>query len=137
VGFTKVSALGVEEQRVLVIVDFTSPREVWEGIGDGYRLEASFILWEEADVLRWLACNRGSVDDALTALSLGAMEDARIRKAVEELVDRNMDLVRSQGERAISPLMGDLMKSMRGKVDGKVLHEMLRAEISRRKGLPR
>ena len=52
VGFTKVSALGVEEQRVLVIVDFTSPRERWRKIGDGYRLEASFILWEEKEVLQ-------------------------------------------------------------------------------------
>jgi HlyD family secretion protein len=52
VGFTKVSALGVEEQRVLVIVDFTSPRERWRKIGDGYRLEAAFILWEEKDVLQ-------------------------------------------------------------------------------------
>jgi HlyD family secretion protein len=45
-GFTKVSALGVEEQRVWVIVDFTSPREQWQRLGDGYRVEASFILWE-------------------------------------------------------------------------------------------
>jgi len=52
VGFTKVSALGVEEQRVLVIVDFTSPRDRWGKIGDGYRLEASFILWEEKEVLQ-------------------------------------------------------------------------------------
>jgi HlyD family secretion protein len=52
VGFTKVSALGVEEQRVLVIVDITSRRDLWKGIGDGYRLEASFILWEEKDVLQ-------------------------------------------------------------------------------------
>ncbi len=52
VGFTKVSALGVEEQRVLVIVDFASPRERWIRLGDGYRLEASFILWEAGDVLQ-------------------------------------------------------------------------------------
>jgi len=52
VGFTKVSALGVEEQRVLVVADITTPREVWKGVGDGYRLEASFILWEEKDVLQ-------------------------------------------------------------------------------------
>lgn len=51
-GFTKVSALGVEEQRVRVIVDFTSPREVWQRLGDGYRVEASFILWEGKDVLQ-------------------------------------------------------------------------------------
>lgn len=51
-GFTKVSALGVEEQRVLVIAEITSPRERWSGLGDGYRLEASFLLWEGNEVLQ-------------------------------------------------------------------------------------
>lgn len=51
-GFTKVSALGVEEQRVLVIADIVSPRKTWAGLGDGYRLEASFILWEGEGVLQ-------------------------------------------------------------------------------------
>jgi len=52
VGFTKVSALGVEEQRVLVISDFTSPAEQWQRLGDGYRIEARFILWHEDNVLQ-------------------------------------------------------------------------------------
>jgi len=51
VGFTKVSALGVEEQRVLVIADLSSPTEQWQRLGDGYRVEASFILWQQEDVL--------------------------------------------------------------------------------------
>jgi HlyD family secretion protein len=51
-GFTKVSALGVEEQRVRVIVDFSSPREAWQRLGDGYRVDARFILWEGKDVLQ-------------------------------------------------------------------------------------
>jgi HlyD family secretion protein len=51
-GFTKVSALGVEEQRVRVIADFASPREEWLRVGDGYRVEARFVVWEEADVLQ-------------------------------------------------------------------------------------
>ncbi|HJW73943.1 MAG TPA: efflux RND transporter periplasmic adaptor subunit [Geothrix sp.] len=51
-GFTKVSSLGVEEQRVLVIVDFTSPAAHWQGLGDAYRLDASFILWEGENVLQ-------------------------------------------------------------------------------------
>ena len=51
-GFTKVSALGVEEQRVWVIVSFTSPPAQWQRLGDGYRVEASFILWEADDVLQ-------------------------------------------------------------------------------------
>ncbi|MCP4391719.1 MAG: efflux RND transporter periplasmic adaptor subunit [Gammaproteobacteria bacterium] len=52
VGFTKISALGVEEQRVLVISDFTSPGVQWQRLGDGYRVEARFILWQQADVLQ-------------------------------------------------------------------------------------
>jgi HlyD family secretion protein len=51
-GFTKISALGVEEQRVLVISDIISPMEKWTQLGDGYRVEAGFILWEEDDVLQ-------------------------------------------------------------------------------------
>ena len=51
-GFTKISALGVEEQRVLVISDIVSPPEKWAELGDGYRVEASFILWEDDNVLQ-------------------------------------------------------------------------------------
>ncbi|MCP5426155.1 MAG: efflux RND transporter periplasmic adaptor subunit [Gammaproteobacteria bacterium] len=51
-GFTKISALGVEEQRVWVIVDIVSPLEQWQRLGDGYRVEASFVIWEGADVLQ-------------------------------------------------------------------------------------
>jgi len=51
-GFTKVSSLGVEEQRVLVIVDITSPPDQWRVLGDGYRLEAHFIVWEGKDILQ-------------------------------------------------------------------------------------
>jgi HlyD family secretion protein len=51
-GFTKFSSLGVEEQRVLVLVDITSPPEMWHVLGDGYRLEAHFVIWEGRDILQ-------------------------------------------------------------------------------------
>jgi HlyD family secretion protein len=51
-GFTKISALGVEEQRVLVISDIVSPPEKWSQLGDSYRVEARFILWEDDNVLQ-------------------------------------------------------------------------------------
>ena len=35
-----------------VIVDFTSPASQWQSLGDGYRVEASFILWEGDNVLQ-------------------------------------------------------------------------------------
>lgn len=51
-GFTRFSALGVEEQRVWVIVDIDAPRERWQNLGDAYRVEARFILWEGDNILQ-------------------------------------------------------------------------------------
>jgi HlyD family secretion protein len=51
-GFTKISALGVEEQRVNVILEFTDPADAWKALGDGYRVEARIVTWEAADVLK-------------------------------------------------------------------------------------
>jgi len=51
-GFTKFSALGVEEQRVWVIVEITSPRSEWPALGEAYRVNARFILAAAADTLR-------------------------------------------------------------------------------------
>lgn len=51
-AFTKLSALGVEEQRVNVIIDMDEDREFWSSLGDGYRVEARISVWEGEDVLR-------------------------------------------------------------------------------------
>jgi len=44
-GFTKISALGVEEQRVNVLVDITSARKEWLALGEGYRLDAKIEVY--------------------------------------------------------------------------------------------
>lgn len=51
-GFTKVSALGVEEQRVWVIVDITSPHAQWHRLGEAYRVNARFMVRQTPDALR-------------------------------------------------------------------------------------
>ena len=51
-GFTKVSALGVEEQRVWVYVEPDGDRDAWRRLGDGYRVEARFVVWQGDDVLQ-------------------------------------------------------------------------------------
>lgn len=51
-AFTKISALGVEEQRVYVIADFVDPVERRPTLGDSYRVEARIVVWEKADALR-------------------------------------------------------------------------------------
>lgn len=48
-AFTKVSALGIEEQRVNVVIDLTDPGST---LGDGYRIEGRVVVWETTDTLR-------------------------------------------------------------------------------------
>jgi HlyD family secretion protein len=51
-AFTKISALGVEEQRVYVIADFVDPIERRPTLGDSYRVEARIVVWENPDALQ-------------------------------------------------------------------------------------
>lgn len=51
-GFTKISALGVEEQRVNALIDITSPPEQWRALGDGYRVGVRIVALARDDVLR-------------------------------------------------------------------------------------
>ena len=51
-GFTKISALGVEEQRVNVVLDFVDPAAAWAALGDAYRVEVRIVIWEAAAVLK-------------------------------------------------------------------------------------
>jgi len=50
-GFMKVSALGVEEQRVNVLIDFDDPAAAGR-LGDGYRVEVRVVMWSEPDVVK-------------------------------------------------------------------------------------
>ncbi|MBY0587846.1 HlyD family efflux transporter periplasmic adaptor subunit [bacterium] len=51
-AFTKVSALGVEEQRVNVIIDFAGPPEDRGTLGDSYRVETDIVIWKGDNVLQ-------------------------------------------------------------------------------------
>jgi HlyD family secretion protein len=57
-AFTRPSALGVDEQRVNVIVAFGEPKEQWQALGVGYHIEVRLILW---------------ASDAVTQVPLGAV----------------------------------------------------------------
>lgn len=50
-AFTRLSSLGVEEQRVNAVLDIDQPYEDWRSLGDGYRVEAKITIWRAEDVL--------------------------------------------------------------------------------------
>ena len=51
-GFTKISALGVEEQRVYVLIDLVDPLKARQTLGDAFRVEARIVVWHGDNVLK-------------------------------------------------------------------------------------
>jgi HlyD family secretion protein len=81
-GFTKVSALGVEEQRVNVVLAFVDEGEDCAPLADGYRVEARIVLWEAPDVLL-VPTNALFRDGTLWAVYVAS--DGRARRTLVEL----------------------------------------------------
>jgi HlyD family secretion protein len=71
-GYTKISALGIEEQRVHVLLDFTDPPEQWTTLGHGYRVVGKIQIWDGKQVLK---------------LPMGALFRDGARWAVYKVVD--------------------------------------------------
>ena len=79
-GFLKISALGVEEQRVNVIADFLTPPEDRRALGDAYRVEARIVVWEAEQVLKLPvgALFRSGADWAVFAVRDGRVRLTRV-----------------------------------------------------------
>jgi HlyD family secretion protein len=80
-AFTKVSALGVEEQRVNVIADLLAPPEARPGLGDRYRVEAHIVVWKTTDTLKVPAgaLFRRGTDWVVYALQNGRAQLKKVR----------------------------------------------------------
>jgi len=85
-GFMKISALGVEEQRVNVIVDFEDPAFAWEKLGDGYRVEVRVVIWQGEDVVKVPTSSLFRKGDDWAVF---ALESGRARLVPVELGRRN------------------------------------------------
>lgn len=82
------------------------------------------------DLLRALAGHpQMTADEAAAAAGLAGVDEAEVEKTVRAIVAGKVDLVRSKGERAAAPLMGLVMKELRGKADGGMVSAILKKEI--------
>ncbi len=86
-GYTKVSALGIEEQRVDVVLDLTDPPETWSRLGHGYRVDVSIILND----LQGLSVPLGAVFRVGEDWSVFVVRDGRAQRQIVELGARNAD----------------------------------------------
>jgi HlyD family secretion protein len=85
-AFTKISALGVEEQRVNVILDFVEPLDKVQTIGDAFRVEASIVVYRQEDALKVPV---GALFREGEAWSVFVAEGARARTRAVQVPRRN------------------------------------------------
>ena len=84
-GFTKVSALGVEEQRVNVLMDFDAAADAWKHLGDAFRVEVRIVVWEAESVVKVPTSALFRVGDTWAAYVVDA---GRARRVLLELGQR-------------------------------------------------
>jgi HlyD family secretion protein len=86
-GFTKVSALGIEEQRVKVILDFTGPPSEWQQLGHGYRIIARVVVWHSDDALQ---VPLGALFRAGDNWAVFVVADGRAQRRLVSIGQRNL-----------------------------------------------
>jgi HlyD family secretion protein len=89
-AFTRLSALGVEEQRVNVIIDLDAPRAEWAALGDGYRVEVQILTWQADDVL---AVPESAIFRRQDSWATFAVREGRARLVPIEIGHRNGERV--------------------------------------------
>lgn len=83
-------------------------------------------------ILEFLIKNPGvSVDKAIKSCGLETTDTKEIQNIVKKVVSERIDFVKERGMGAIGPLMGIVMKELRGKADGKTINEILKKEIEK------
>ncbi len=84
------------------------------------------------DLLQYLSKNpEADVDTAIKQVGLSSVNIDEIQKIIRKIVKERKDFVKQRGINALGPLMGIVMKELRGKSDGKVISEILRKEIQK------
>lgn len=90
-GFTKVSALGIEEQRVKVILDFTGPSEAWRQLGHGYRIIARVVVWHGSDIV---LVPLGALFRQGESWAVFVVEKGRAQRRLIKIGERNLHAAR-------------------------------------------
>ena len=103
-----------------------------ESFRELFSLVAEGKLAREAipEVIRALSSSPGKgMEQVMRELGLEGFSEAQVRELARRVIEERADFVRERGEGAAKPLMGLLMKELRGRVEGKLVMKILREEI--------
>ena len=83
-------------------------------------------------ILRYLSLNpKSTIDTAIQNCGLSTTDTKEIEKLAQKIIQERIDFVKQKGLTAVGPLMGIIMKELRGKADGKVINSILKNEIEK------
>jgi len=86
------------------------------------------------EVLKAVGSSGRSVDDAIRSLGLEMADEQKIRAVIASVLMDHAELVREKGDAAFAPLMGEVMKELRGRADGAMVAKVLREELLQSRG---
>ncbi len=85
------------------------------------------------EIVTWLSKNQDAEPaDAIKALGLGTIPKAELETIIDELIEKNRDLIEDRGEKAFGFLMGSVMRDYRGRVNVDSVRKILRERLSKR-----
>lgn len=82
------------------------------------------------DILKALITTNTTLEDAMNSLGLSAADTDELDAVIKKIVSERIDFVKERGMGAVGPLMGVIMKELRGRADGKLISERLKLAIS-------
>ncbi|MFQ5782887.1 MAG: Glu-tRNA(Gln) amidotransferase subunit GatE [Nitrosopumilus sp.] len=73
-----------------------------------------------------------TIEEAMKNASIEAVNEADLEKIIQEIVEKNLEIIKNQKERAMGPLMGIAMKELRGKASGETVNNLLLKNIQKK-----
>ncbi len=94
-------------------------------------LEKGEIAKESIEIIfeNIMAKKSKNIEEAMKNTSIESINEEDLGKIIKDIVDKNQEIIKNQKERAIGPLMGIVMKEVRGKASGEIINNLLLKNI--------
>ncbi|MCV0393588.1 MAG: Glu-tRNA(Gln) amidotransferase subunit GatE [Nitrosopumilus sp.] len=97
-------------------------------------LENGKIAKESIEIIfeNIMAGKSKTIEEAMKNTSIEAVNEVDLEKFIENIVEKNQEIIKNQKERAVGPLMGIAMKELRGKASGEIINNLLLKNIKKK-----
>ena len=96
-------------------------------------LESGKITKESIEIIfeNIMAGKSRTIEESMKNTSIETLDDFKLEKIIEKIINDNKEIIQNQKERAVGPLMGIAMKDLRGKASGEMINNLLLKNIKK------